>query len=214
MGKVFTISITALLILSSQLALFGLDKPKVLLIVNEGPTADADKEFMLTKEVGIMMSILKEAGFQVVVATESGSTIISETVNLEPDLTVDEVLIDEYEGIIMPCMAIPVEEPEPPKLVELVKQAASKGIPIAAQYNSVFILAEAKILLGKRYAIYHDYGAQGDSRFDGAQYMGRGVVQDGNIITSGICPFMAKTSGLTDGTPELTKLLIQLISKK
>jgi putative intracellular protease/amidase len=212
MGKGIKITIMALVILSSCLALFSSDKPNVLLIVREG--SSVDKEFMLTQEVGVIMTILREAGFQVVVATESGSPLTSETVNLKPDLTLDEVIIDEYEGVIMPCMGISFRDPVPPKSVELVKQAVANGLPIAAQVTSVVILAEAKILLGKKFASAWDFAAQGDTRFDGAQYMGRGVVQDGNIITSGTCPFMAKTRGLKDRTPELTKLLIQLISEK
>ena len=35
-------------------------------------------------------------------------------------------------------------------------------------------------------------------------YSGRGVVQDGNIMTSGTCPMMAKMTGYKDGTAELT----------
>lgn len=44
-----------------------------------------------------------------------------------------------------------------------------------------------------------------------AFYSGIGVVQDGNIITSGTCPMMMKMSGLKDGTAELTNKLIQSI---
>ncbi|MFX0198909.1 MAG: DJ-1/PfpI family protein [Candidatus Hodarchaeota archaeon] len=212
MGKGIKITIMALIILSICFVLFSQERPKVLLIVREG--SSVDKELMLTQEVGVMLTILSEAGFQVVVGTESGSPLTSETVNLKPDLTLDEVNIDEYEGVIMPCMGISFRDPAPPKSIELVKQAVANGLPIAAQVSSLSILAEAKILLGKKFASPYDFAAQGDTRYDGAQYIGRGVVQDGNIITSGTCPFMAKTRGLPDGTPELTKLLIQLISKK
>ena len=54
MGKGIKISIMALVILSSCLALFSSDKPKVLLVVREGPSAD--KELMLTQEVGLFRS--------------------------------------------------------------------------------------------------------------------------------------------------------------
>jgi hypothetical protein len=33
---------------------------------------------------------------------------------------------------------------------------------------------------------------------------GRGFVQDGNIMTSGTCPMMARMTGHKDGTAELT----------
>ena len=39
-----------------------------------------------------------------------------------------------------------------------------------------------------------------------------GVVQDGNIITSGICPAVAKYNApVTDETPELTQKLIDAL---
>ncbi len=212
MGKGIKKSIIALIILGSCLVLFSSGNPKVLLVARESPSVDI--ELMLTQEVGVMLTILREAGYQVVVATESGSPLTSETVKLKPDLTLDEVDIDEYEGIIMPCMGISFSAQVPSKAVELVKQAVSSELPIAAQVSSLFILAEAKALLGKKFALHHDFAAQGDTRFDGAHYMGLGVVQDGNIVTSGTCPFMAKTKGLTDGTPELTNTFIKLIQKK
>lgn len=45
-------------------------------------------------------------------------------------------------------------------------------------------------------------------------YRGNGVVQDGNIITSGICPMMAKLTGVQDGTARLTQKLIQEIKTR
>ena len=47
-----------------------------------------------------------------------------------------------------------------------------------------------------------------------SNYMGYGVVQDGNIITSGRCPLSAKDSGQPDGTPELTRLFIKAIKEQ
>jgi len=211
LGKHLKKAVIALIILEGCLALYSQEKPKVLLIIREGHSVDA--EFMLTQEVGVMMTMLKEAGFQVVVATESGSPLTSETVNLKPDLTLDEVNLDEYVGLIMPCMGIPLDDPIPPQSVELVKQAVSDGLPIAAQVASLLILAEAEIVSGHKIASPYDFSALGVPQFEGAEYMGPGVVQDGNLITSGTCPFMAKTKELPDGTPELTRLFIQLIRK-
>jgi hypothetical protein len=66
-------------------------------------------------------------------------------------------------------------------------------------------------LKGKKYAIFSE--PDNDVRFAGAAYSGRGVVQDGNIITSGTCPFIAKQESATDGTPELTQALIHELKK-
>jgi putative intracellular protease/amidase len=96
-----------------------------------------------------------------------------------------------------------------PEAVQLVKEAVAKGIPVAAQYASVFILAEAGVLEGIQFAGPLTVAPAGDEN-----YMGYGVVQDGNIITSGRCPFSAKETGKPDGTPELTRLFIEAIRKQ
>jgi hypothetical protein len=51
-------------------------------------------------------------------------------------------------------------------------------------------------------------------------YSGKGVIQDGVIITSGVCPYIEKAAkergmeGYVDGTPELTRMLISSLKKK
>ena len=42
-------------------------------------------------------------------------------------------------------------------------------------------------------------------------YSGTGVVQDGLIITAGICPHRTKLTGRPDGTAELTRKLIEAV---
>jgi hypothetical protein len=48
----------------------------------------------------------------------------------------------------------------------------------------------------------------------GAIYSGRDVVQDGNIITSGVCPYIKQMRGWPDGTAELTQKLIAELKKR
>jgi hypothetical protein len=45
-------------------------------------------------------------------------------------------------------------------------------------------------------------------------YSGTGVVKDGNIITSGVCPYLEKLYGFEDGTELLTESLIIAISEE
>ena len=68
------------------------------------------------------------------------------------------------------------------------------------------------MLDGKKYAMFEDPG--NEPVFKNAIYSGNGIVKDGNIITSGICPWMAKMSGQKDGTPELTNTLVAVIKEK
>ena len=196
--------------------------PQVLLIPREGLSTDLD--LMLTEEVGVMKTMLEKAGFKVVVATTIGLPIKSCTTTLNPHLMLSAVKVDDYVGFIFPCMAVGLlpAPPVSPLAVSIVKQALSQGKPVAAQLGSAIILAEAGVLVGKRYAFFVDplnpppqYSLPKDERFTGAIYSGMGVVQDGNIITSGVCPSTKRMAGLpADNTADLTNALIATINQK
>jgi putative intracellular protease/amidase len=181
--------------------------PKVLLIPREGHSGDL--ELMLTKEVGLMVAILEKAGFEVDVATALGVPIAASTTTLRPDLKLADVKVDDYAGFILACMAVGLFPGQP--------QPAEK--PVAAQLGAVCVLAEAGVLKGKRYAFIEDplnrtYGPGKDVRFTGAIYSGSGVVKDGNIITSGACPYAVIFSAERDETAELTNALVAELKKK
>ncbi len=181
-------------------------KAQVLLVIRQGLSADT--EFMLKAEVDVMTSMLEEAGFTVTVTSISGMPIKGQTLKLKPHLKLADVKINNYVGIIMPCMA--KYEAWSEEEVSLVKQAVAQGKPIAAQRNSIIILAEAGARVGKKCTFA--YGLRTQARFGGAIYSGKGVIKDGNIITSSHCPYYARYyGGGDDGTSELTKLFIETI---
>jgi len=183
-------------------------KPKVLLFIRKGICHDI--ELMLTQEVGVMTSILEEGGFEVLVATASGEPIKAQTREFIPDLKLADVKVNDYVGIIMPCMAKGyVWSHASPEEILLVKEAVAQGKPIAAQRGAIIILAEARVLVGKKYT--SDRDLQFLDSFAGAIYSGKGVIRDGNIITSANCPYAARYYGRDDGTSELTKLFIETI---
>ena len=204
---------------------------KVLMIPREGFSQDLD--LMLTKEIGVMTSMLKDAGFQVVVATRSGMPIIGSTSTLKPDKRLDQVNLKDYAGVVLACMAVGgiPGPPIAPEAISIVQQAVASGKPVTAQMGSVVILAHAGVLKGKKYTYPSDptkfdpakpSGAVAalDPKFNDAIYSGRGVIQDGVIITSGVCPYIEKFTkqqgmvDFVDGTPELTKMLITSLKKK
>ena len=199
---------------------FAQSRPKVLLIPREGGSRDI--EFMLEKEVGTMKLMLTRAGFKVETATASGGRIVSPGGDLIPDLRLDEVKVADYEGFIMPCIGVGgiPGPPVAPEAVAIVKQALAEGKPVAALNGSVTILAHAGVLKGKKYATVTNplkttpRRSFIDHRFDGAIYSGRGVVQDGNIITSSNCPTIERFFGLPETTAELTQTFIAEIKKK
>jgi len=199
---------------------FAQDVRKVLIIPREGYSQDLD--LMITKELGVMTSIIKEAGYQTTIATASGMAIISPTTTIKPDLLLSEVKVNDYAGVIMPCMAVGMYPGPPisPETVSIVKQTLAAGKPVAAATGSVIILADAGLLKGKEYAYAgnpletNPYRSRTDSRFAGGTYKGSGVVQDGNIITSGACPYMAKNFNMKDCTTEITNVFVATLSGK
>ena len=169
---------------------------------------------MLTNEVGIMSEILKLGGFEVKVATISGEVLNAGSITLTPDLKLSEANIDDYAGFILPCMAS--GDSVNLETVAFIKKVADKNKPVAAQTGSVFTLAKAGILNGKKYAFVEEenWNAKMYPEFNGGIFNGTGVIQDGNVVTSGTCPWMARMANHQDGTTKLTLALINVINAK
>lgn len=199
------ITLTLLTLVMAFISISGLhsqESSKVLLIIRDG---SPDLEFMLKEEVGVMKETLEAAGFKVDIATLTGEAISAGSVSLKPDLKLKDVSVLNYDGIILPCMA--TGSPIPDELIMLVKSGSSK--PIAAQVSSVKVLAQAGLLNGKKYASASE---SDNPYFEGSIYIGAGVVRDGNIITSGTCPFMTREDEGKDGTEELASALAKAIN--
>ena len=199
---------------------FGQSSRKVLVVPREGYSTDLD--LVIKMEVGVMTILLKNAGFEVDIATTSGQPILGPTQKIEKVMRLSEINLDNYVGVIMPCMAVGMfpGPPVSPQAVAVVKKALSDGKPVAAAANSSIILAEAGVLKGKKYAFLVDplktteTRKITDPRFVDAIYSGPGVVQDGKIITSGVCPNLERVYAMQNGTIELTQKFIGTISPK
>jgi putative intracellular protease/amidase len=191
---------------------FKIANPKVLMYIQDN---SMDLGFMLTNEVMKMKDILEQSGFDVDVATISGETIKTGSMIVIPDVKLSKVNINKYSGFIMPCMAVN-DSIVTPEEKSFVKKIVTEGKPVAAQTGAVLILAKAGVLNGKKYAFREIDTSDPDrpGEFKTGIYNGVGVVQDGNIITSGTCPMMAKQTGKPDGTAEMTSRLIQAIKTK
>ncbi len=183
--------------------------PTVLMFIRNG---SGDLEYMLKNEVGVMKNTLERSGIKVVVATLDGSSLSAGPVRVQTDLKLADVNVADYAGFILPCMAAGVSLDNPnisAESVELVKRAISAGKPVAAQTGSVVALAQAGVLKGKKFAQLTE-----PNNLAGAIYSGTGVVRDGLVITSGICPNMARTMKKPDGTEQLTLVLVEAIKGK
>ncbi len=178
---------------------------KVLLIIRNAKLADPSiLEWTITKEAAVMKETLQKAGYQVEVASPTGQSWGTPPNVLKVDRKLSDVKVADYRGFVIPCLAIDSEELHP-DLAALIKSAVERGKPIAAQTGGVTLLAKAGVLSGKRYAMTDTMVPE----FREGIYSGPGVVKDGGIITSGICPVMAKTyKGMQDGTPKLLEALL------
>ncbi len=218
--SIFAILVILVGIFSFSSQAFGQSASKVLMIPREGYSSNLD--LMIKMEVGVMNQLLQEAGFSVDIATDSGQPILGCTEKVPKVMRLSDVNLNNYAGIILACMGVG-SFPGPPvslQAVALTKKALAEGKPVAAGGNAPIILAEAGLLKGKKFAYSadpltstHRWG-RADPRFADAIYSGQGVVQDGLIITSGICPNLEKVLSKPDGTSELTKKFIAAIRKK
>jgi putative intracellular protease/amidase len=188
---------------------YASDAPKVLLFMRSG---SGDLEFMLKNEAMVMKDALARSGFKVVIATLDGSGLAAGSITIKADIKLADAKIDDYAGFILPCMMV-ASYPEPeisPYAINLVKAAVAAGKPVAAQTGSLWTLAKAGVLKGKKYAYAF---AEKHAYFEGATFGGTGVVRDGLILTSGTCPHMARTMKTTDGSEKLALTLAEAMKE-
>jgi protein deglycase len=161
---------------------------------------------MLKSEVGVMVRMLTKAGYKPETASTSGRTLVGNGVSLTPAKKLSEVDISEYVGVMIPCMAIGIGNGITNEGVAIVRDAAKKRMPIAAQTSGVEFLAKAGILKNRHFSIARglEYVVP-DGIYDGTD-----VTQDENIITASTYPYRATAT--TPGTTEkLTAVYIQAL---
>ena len=209
-----------LMVLLAIIAILGLGstasvaaQKSAVLLIARGETATravgvAGLELEIQKEVIPMVSKLNAAGFAVEIASMSGAAIKAGQSELRVDKKLADVNIQDYVGIIIPCMG-EIPRAIPPEAVEIIKTANSRNMPLAAQMSGVELLGAAGVLDGKNFAT----GVSWKGFIKEGNFKGEGVVHDGNIVTSGVCPWMAATYGMKDGTDELMTTFIALLKK-
>ena len=218
--RLFSIVVILLAVSFSPQA-FAQGRSKVLIIPREGFSQDLD--LMIKMEIGVMRLLLKNAGLDVDIATSSGNSILGPTEKVTDIKQLRNINMDDYAGVIIACMGVGGGNQPPPaashEAMAIVKKALSDGKPVAANGNAPYVLAEAGILKGKKYSYMRDpllptERAPAIPAFQEAIYSGSGLVQDGLIITSGVCANIEKTSGMENGTVKLTKAFIAAVQKE
>ena len=216
--SIFAVMVILAGVISFSSQAFGQSGSKVLIIIREGRLNDPDLSIKM--EVGTMMVLLKKAGFGVDVTSVygEGDPVSGCSQKIEKILRLSEVKLDDYVGVIIPCMG--AEDVASPKMLTTIKDVVAKGKPIAASFGAVAVLAKAGVLKGRKFAFGRDPSdPQAKQYFDitdleGTTYSGLGVVQDGKIITGGACPISEANHGIQNRTFELTQTFIAAIKPK
>ena len=201
------------MVLCTHILSYAQNTPKVLLFMRNAQSS-GDLEYMLKKEVGVMKDTLEKSGYKVVIATLDGKSFAAGSTTVKADIRLAEANVADYAGFILPCLAVP-SYPAPPEVspeaIALVKEAMSAGKPVAAQTGSLWTLAKAGLLKEKKYAYAFE---EKSPHFAGATFAGTGVVKDGLVITSGVCPYMALKAKMNDCTEQLALALVAAIKDK
>jgi protease I len=132
--------------------------------------------------------ILQESNAEVVLASPKTDPIQA-TVHddpgktIKPDMTVDEALADDFDALILPGgVRNPDHLRTNVRVIQLIKDFAAQGKPIAAICHGPWLLVEADLVRGRTATSWPSIRT--DLRNAGANVVDEPAVTDGNIVTS------------------------------
>ena len=186
------------------------DKPVVLMIARgaDPPQGEASLKIAIDKEVSAIISKLNALGYAVDVASDDGKDIIVQGSTLKVDKKLSDVEAANYVGVIVPCM---VHVNVPPDAVKILQNMQSRNLPVAAQNGGVLVLDAAGLLKGRNYSI--SPALKGLVHEREAVLKDPGVVRDGEVVTSAICPNFSQATGMKDETDELVTTFAAMLKK-
>ena len=158
--------------------------------------------------------ILQKRGAEVVLASPRLDPIQA-TVHddpgktIRPDLTVGEANADDFDALVLPGG---VRNPDSlrthPKVIQLIKDFAAQGKPVAAICHGPWLLVEADLLRGRTATSWPSIRT--DLRNAGANVVDEAVAVDENIITSrkpdDVEPFTNAVIDLVENAPEVSEI--------
>ena len=146
---------------------------------------------------------LKEAGHTVdIVGPKAGETYVGKHgYPQKAEKSAADVKAGDYQLIVIPGGSSPDHMRRNEYMVKLVRDAASKNIPMAAICHGPWMLCSTNALKGKRCTSY--MSIVHDVINAGGQWVDEEVVVDGNIITS----------RTPDDLPSFSNAILQLVSE-
>jgi len=132
----------------------------------------------------------QEAGYRVEVVGPEAGVVYSgkKGGSIKSTLTPGDIDLDEYAAVIVPGGWAPDRMRTKPGIVQLIRDADSKGLVIAAICHAAQLLVEADILRGRKLTCVRSVST--DVKNAGGEYLNQEVVVDGNLVTSRTPPDM------------------------
>uniref|UniRef100_A0A7C3RE51 Type 1 glutamine amidotransferase n=1 Tax=Archaeoglobus fulgidus TaxID=2234 RepID=A0A7C3RE51_ARCFL len=145
---------------------------------------------------------LREEGYVVEVASSSLDVRVGKKgYQVKPELKYDDVVVEDYDALVIPGGKAPERIRINEKAVEIVRRFLELGKPVAAICHGPQLLISAGIVRGRRMTSW--IGIRDDLIAAGAEYVDAEVVVDGNIITS----------RMPDDLPAFCRELIKMLER-
>jgi len=160
------------------------------------------KQILEARGAEVVLASPKLDPIQATVHDDPGKTI-------RPDLTVDQASADDFDAIILPGgVRNPDHLRTNVKAVQLIKDFAEQGKPVAAICHGPWLLVEADLLRGRTATSWPSIRT--DLRNAGAKVVDEAAVVDSNIVTSrnpqDVEEFTRAVIDLFEKAPEMTEI--------
>lgn len=179
------------------------------LVAPELPRLDGAKVLVLVadrynhQEYSYVVDALRKQGAHVVVASFKLETVNSyDGGSVKPDITFEQVKLDEYHAIYIPGGYAPEKLAESELVLDLVREARRRGLVVAAICHGPLVLARAGVIGGVRVTGYS--AVLDELSKAGGVLVAEKAVRDGNVVT-GTDP---------SALPQFTKLFAEALAEK
>jgi protease I len=160
------------------------------------------REILQKRGAEVVLASLKRDPIQATIHDDPGKTI-------RPDMTVDEADANDFDALVLPGG---VRNPDQLRIhdnvIELIRDFARQGKPVAAICHGPWLLVEADLLRGRTATSWPSIRT--DLRNAGAQLVDEAAVTDGNIVTSrkpdDVEAFTNALIDLVENAPEVTEI--------
>ena len=160
------------------------------------------REILQKRGAEVVLASPKLEPIQATVHDDPGKTI-------RPDLTVDEAIADDFDALILPGgVRNPDHLRTNVRAIQLIKDFAAQGKPVAAICHGPWLLVEADLLRGRTATSWPSIRT--DLRNAGANVVDEAVAVDENIITSrkpdDVEHFTNAVIDLVESAPEVSEI--------